>query len=78
VIYAAGAFNWRVKVGDKTNITDYQAAADKISAEKTTNEVTWSLAQKVPSTIVAKWFNKTSPQPCSKWLMPLEISCHWY
>lgn len=63
VIYAAGAFNWRVKVGDKTNITDYQAAADKISAEKTTNEVTWSLAQKVPKALVAKWFNKSVTSP---------------
>jgi hypothetical protein len=63
VIYAAGAFNWRVKVGDKTNITDYQSAANKISAEKTTNEVTWSLAQKVPKALVAKWFNKSVTSP---------------
>jgi ribosomal protein S27E len=63
VTYAAGAFNWRVKVGDITEITDYQANQQKISAEKTTQEVTWSLAQKVPSTMIAKWFNKTLPQP---------------
>lgn len=73
VIYAAGAFNWRVKVGDKTEITDYQAAAQKISAEQNSNEITWSLAQKVPKALIEKWFNKTLNQPttatnsASKW-----------
>jgi hypothetical protein len=66
VTYAAGAFNWRVKVGDITEITDYQANQQKISAEKTTHEVTWSLAQKVPSTMIAKWFNKTLTSTISK------------
>lgn len=63
VIYAAGAFNWRVKVGDTTHITDYQAASQKISAEKTDQEVSYSLAQKVPSALVATWFNKTMATP---------------
>jgi len=61
--YAAGAFNWRVKVGDITEITDYQANEQKISAEKTAQEVTWSLAQKVPKALVEKWFNKTLFNP---------------
>jgi hypothetical protein len=56
-----------VKVGDITEITDYQANPRKISAEKTTNEVTWSLAQKVPSTHeLPNGLIKHVPQPCSK------------
>ena len=61
--YAAGAFNWRLKVGDITEITDYQANEQKISAEKTAQEVTWSLAQKVPNALIEKWFNKSLPKP---------------
>ena len=65
VTYAAGAFNWRVKVGDVTEITDYQAQPQKISAEKTANEMTWSLAQKINAATVSQWFGKTVTAPAT-------------
>ena len=58
VIYAAGAFNWRVKVGDKVSITDYRGARGTLSSERSPAEIGWSLAQRVPAGTVDGWFGK--------------------
>ena len=58
VIYAAGAFNWRVKVGDTVSITDYRGARGTLSCERSPAEISWSLAQRVPAGTVDGWFGK--------------------
>jgi hypothetical protein len=59
VVYAAGAFNWRISIGDKTRITDFGARGEKLTAEATDNEITWSASKKVPADQVGNWFGKT-------------------
>ena len=58
VIYAAGAFNWRVQVGDTVSITDYRGARGTLSSERSAAEISWSLAQRVPAGTVDGWFGK--------------------
>lgn len=58
VTYAAGAFNWRVQVGDSVTLTDYRGSRGTLSSERSPAELTWSLAQRVPATTVDGWFGK--------------------
>ena len=58
VVYAAGAFNWQVKVGDKVSITDYRGARGTLTSEQGKSELGWSLAQRVPASTVDGWFGK--------------------
>jgi hypothetical protein len=58
VVYAAGAFNWRVKVGDTVSITDYRGSRGTLSSERGPAEISWSLAQRVPARDVDRWFDK--------------------
>jgi ribosomal protein S27E len=60
VIHATGAFNWRAKVGDHTDLTDYEAGERTLSRETTLNEQSWSLAEKVEPASIAQWFKKES------------------
>jgi len=60
VLYAAGAFNWRISIGDKTHLADYAKGDQKLSAETTAEEMTWSAARKVSQQQVAGWFGKAS------------------
>lgn len=60
VIYAAGAFNWRVSIGDTTHIIDYSADGKKLTRETSSTEITWSAATKCSSEEVAAWFAGTS------------------
>ncbi len=56
VRYAAGAFNGRVEVGDVSQITDFQFANAKLSAESDDAELTWSRSTPVSSADLASWF----------------------
>lgn len=56
VAYAAGAFNWRVKIGDQTRITDYYGPDGTLSEEMSSEEVTWSRSQPVVAAQIARWF----------------------
>jgi hypothetical protein len=58
VIYAAGAFNWRVSVGDKTRIRDFSKGARKISSETNDQEVIWTSSAKVSVAQIGQWFDK--------------------
>jgi len=62
VLYAAGAFNWRVSVGDKTHITDFGKGFSKVSAESNSNEIVWTMSQQVPEVEVRKWFGKVASE----------------
>jgi len=63
VVFAAGSFNWRVSVGDTVQVTEFagqanlakalvaqvnQAAAVRLAAEVTPEEMTWSRSQPMP------------------------------
>ena len=56
VIYAAGAFNWRISIGDKTWVTDYYGPDGILSQEKTDAEITWSLGKKIKTQQMLEWF----------------------
>jgi uncharacterized protein (DUF983 family) len=63
VQYAAGAFNWKVAVGDVTRITEFQAGAVKLAAESTPTELTWSQSMPVSPQELAMWFAKPGEVP---------------
>ncbi|NYH26554.1 DUF4178 domain-containing protein [Paraburkholderia bryophila] len=56
VTYVAGAFNWRVQVGDKTSITDFAWRDFKMTREVTADEIVWSRARPLTNSKVAERF----------------------
>lgn len=56
VNYAAGAFNWRVGVGDVTEIEEYQAGQVRLARELSHHEMTWSRSVPVPADQMKAWF----------------------
>jgi hypothetical protein len=69
VQYAAGAFNWRISVGDRTRIADYGRGDDKLTAEITDKEITWSASRRVSTQQIGQWFGK--PQLATQPAAPL-------
>ncbi|MDO8330923.1 MAG: DUF4178 domain-containing protein [Fluviicoccus sp.] len=61
VTYAAGAFNWRIRVGDRSEISDFKAANFKLTRESYQDEITWSLARREPAATVLGWFGREVP-----------------
>lgn len=55
---ALGAFNWRVKVGDSTRITDYKVGTLKLTRELGDEELGWSASAPVSPAQLAQWFNR--------------------
>lgn len=58
VRFAAGAFNWRVTVGDRTHIHEFERGNTRLAAEWTPHEVTWSRSTTIAFDQVAAWFGK--------------------
>lgn len=58
VLYAAGAFNWRVSIGDRTHIHDYGQGKRKLSAESNDCEIVWTGSTRVSPALVGQWFGK--------------------
>ncbi|MBS0307620.1 MAG: DUF4178 domain-containing protein [Proteobacteria bacterium] len=56
VTFAAGAFNWRVNVGDQTDIIEYEAGQKKLAAEITAEELNWSQSLPVSPDQIRAWF----------------------
>jgi hypothetical protein len=48
VTFAAGAFNWRVNVGDSVRVTEFAAGQIRLAAEVTSEEMTWSRSVPLP------------------------------
>ncbi|MBC7750275.1 MAG: DUF4178 domain-containing protein [Candidatus Saccharibacteria bacterium] len=61
VLYAIGAFNWRVKIGDTNFIVEYKNGLDTLVSEQNANEINWSLSTPVHGFIVCQWFGKKQP-----------------
>ncbi|WP_273430641.1 DUF4178 domain-containing protein [Chitinibacter tainanensis] len=58
VLYAAGAFNWRVSVGDRVHLQEYRQGEFTLSKEVNAEEVVWSQAKVVSNQQIAQWFGK--------------------
>ncbi|WP_374266024.1 DUF4178 domain-containing protein [Zoogloea sp.] len=58
VTHAAGAFNWRVKVGDRASVTEYAGGRGLLVSERTPAEITWAKSQRVTAASVGAWFGK--------------------
>lgn len=58
VTYAAGAFNWRVSIGDRAHLIEYKKGNRTVCAESDTHEVTWSSSRQVTASQVGLWFGK--------------------
>jgi len=56
VTFAAGAFNWRVNVGDTVQVVEFNNGKSRLAAELTPEELTWSLSTPVPADQIRAWF----------------------
>jgi uncharacterized protein (DUF983 family) len=64
VDYAAGAFNWRVAIGDTVHVTEFAQGGTRLAAESTPDELTWSRSTPVAYDQINTWFGIkiTSPK----------------
>lgn len=58
VLYAAGAFNWRVSIGDRTHVVEFKKGGRTLTSESNANEVVWSSGRSVMPSQIAQWFGK--------------------
>jgi uncharacterized protein (DUF983 family) len=58
VTFAAGAFNWRVRVGDTVHVTEFESGRNTLAAEKTHEELSWSMSTPVPPDMISAWFEQ--------------------
>ena len=56
VVYAAGAFNWKVAVGDSTHVYEFEQGQTKLATEITAEEMTWSRSVPVAFDQMSAWF----------------------
>ena len=56
VIFAIGAFNWRVNVGYQTEVVEFQSGQNTLAAEMTAAEITWSQSTPVNADQIHAWF----------------------
>jgi Domain of unknown function (DUF4178) len=56
VLFAAGSFNWRVKIGDTVRVTEFSSGPLRLAAEVSREEMTWSRSSAVPLDQVRAWF----------------------
>lgn len=56
VMFAAGAFNWRVAVGDRTQVSEFSAGQLRLASETTAQEMTWSRSAPVAADQLSAWF----------------------
>ena len=56
VTFAAGAFNWRVSVGDTVQVTQFDCGGAQLAAELSGAELSWSRSMPLPLDQVRAWF----------------------
>ncbi|UUZ50173.1 DUF4178 domain-containing protein [Massilia sp. B-10] len=56
VRHAAGAFNWRVSVGDQVRVSEFESGQTTLAAELTDAELTWSRSTPVAFDQIKTWF----------------------
>jgi hypothetical protein len=66
VTFAAGAFNWRVAVGDTARVEEFRKGQVTLAAERTDEEITWSRSTGVAFDQLKAWFPdvfRSAPTP---------------
>lgn len=63
VRYAAGAFNWRVAVGDRVRVSEFEHGSTRLAAELTEDELSWSRSVPVADDQIRTWFGKQLTTP---------------
>ena len=65
--FVLGEFNWRVKIDDEVQVTEWASGNANLSRETYQNEVTWTLSVKLPAATIAKAFGlaQTEEQPAT-------------
>lgn len=63
VSYVLGEFYWRVKVGERCEISDYIAPPFQLSQERTEKEIVWSQAEYIEPEFIKNTFQVESPLP---------------
>lgn len=58
VVYAIGAFNWKVAVGDRNWVAEFARGQVRLAAEMTPQEMTWSRSSPVPFDQMKAWFGE--------------------
>src|SRR5262249_47412403 len=58
VVFAAGSFNWRVKVGDTVAVREFVNGPLRLAAETSAEEMTWSRSSVVALDQVRAWFGQ--------------------
>jgi predicted RNA-binding Zn-ribbon protein involved in translation (DUF1610 family) len=58
VTFAAGAFNWRVAVGDVTHVEEFEAGQIRLACETSEQEMTWSRSAPVSADQLKAWFGE--------------------
>ncbi len=61
--FVLGEFPWQVRVGEQAAVTEYVKPPRVLSAEKTANEVTWSIGEYTYGADIWKSFNLPSAPP---------------
>jgi hypothetical protein len=56
VVAAAGAFNWRVSVGDQVFVTEYENTSGTLAAETTRDEMSWTRSTRLAFDQIKTWF----------------------
>lgn len=56
VRHAAGAFNWRVSVGEQVKVSEFESGQTRLAAELTESELTWSRSTPVAFDQIKAWF----------------------
>lgn len=56
VIYAAGAFPWRARVGDVTKLTAYQVGNRTLTLERNAAELVWTVSTRQSAKQIRMWF----------------------
>jgi hypothetical protein len=54
--FVLGEFNWRVKIGDEVQVTEWVSGETILARETYQNEMTWTLSYKSPTAMIAKAF----------------------
>jgi len=62
-MYVVGEFPWQVRVGDKAVVDDYVDPPRILSAERTANEVNWSVGDYIPGKDIWKAFQLQGNPP---------------
>jgi Domain of unknown function (DUF4178) len=61
IAYAAGSFNWKVKVGDQVDVAEFKGGDETLSRETNNNEETWSRGTNISAKEVLIAFGKMDP-----------------